>query len=225
MKVKSVIYLCIVMSLWPSCCLSLLADNRRPGRLFPPAKIPLLEEQREWQNSEEIIKRVGIQSGDVVADIGAGSGFFTIPLAEKVGVKGLVYAEDIQRGMIDYIAQKVAKIEMKNVRLVLGKVDDPALPDNSLDFAFMANVYHELEKPLLLLKNVKKDLRLHGKLVIIDWDTLKPSPFGPPKEERVSAEIVLEEAEEAGFVFVEKDEFMPYHYLLLFENSTVNHHY
>ncbi|MDR4504607.1 MAG: methyltransferase domain-containing protein [Candidatus Scalindua sp.] len=222
MQVTMVKYLFIAMSLWLSCCLSLSADTRRPGRLFPPAKIPVLEEQREWQDIEEIMKRVGIQSGDVVADIGAGSGFFTIPLAEKVGARGLVYAEDIQKGMVDYIAQKVDQMQIENIRVVLGEIDDPALPENTLDYAFMANIYHELEQPLLLLKNVKNDLHLHGKLVIIDWDPRKPSPFGPPKEEKVPEEIVLKEAEEAGFTFVERHEFMPYHYLLLFEKSIIN---
>lgn len=219
MKVKILKCLIILMSLWLSFCLPILAQDKRPGRIFPLEKLHILEKPRKFQEIDKIMYYMRIRSGDVVADIGAGSGFFTIPLAKKVGPKGFVFAEDIQKGMVDYITQKVAKLQMKNVRTILGKVDDPTIPDGSLNFAFIANTYHELEKPLLLLKNVRRDLRPHGKLVIIDWDPEKDASFGPKKEVKIPEEIVIKEAEKTGFYFIERHDYMPYHYFLIFKKK------
>lgn len=219
MKIKYSIF-CFVILLFIYTTAAAAAEERKPGKLFPPEKIHILEAPREWQDTEMIMHRLGLHTGDVVADIGAGSGYFTIPLARRVGDEGLVYAEDIQKGMVDYVSMKVEKLEMKNVVIVLGKIDDPILPDNSLNLAFVANTYHEVEKPLLLLENIKKDLRSDGRLVIIDWDPEKESPFGPPKKVRVHVDTLIKEAEEVGFDFLEKHDFMPYHYLLIFKKKS-----
>ena len=215
-KYKTTFTLILILVL-SSLCTPLTAQERRPGRLFPPEKIDILERPREWQDADEIMYRMRIRKGDVVADIGAGSGYFTIPLAVKVGAEGGVYAEDIQKEMTDYISKKVKKLRLKNIRVILGKVEDPLLPDNSLNHAFIANTYHELERPLLLLNNIKKDLRSHGKLTIIDWDPTKNPLFGPPKEVKVPVDTVIKEVEGVGFKFIEKHDYMPYHYFLIFK--------
>ncbi|KKN22199.1 hypothetical protein LCGC14_0917580 [marine sediment metagenome] len=213
-KYKTQFILILILAL-SSLCTPLSAQEIRPGKLFPPEKLDILERPREWQDIDEIMYRMRIHNGDVVADIGAGSGYFTIPLARKVGNEGRVYAEDIQKEMTDYISQKVKKLQLKNIRIILGKVDDPLLPNNSLNHAFIANTYHQLEMPLLLLYNIKKDLRSHGKLVIIDWDPTKDPFFGPPREVKVPVDTVIKEAEKAGFRLMEKHDFMPYHYFLI----------
>lgn len=215
-KYKTQFILILILAL-SSLCTPLSAQEIRPGKLFPPEKLDILERPREWQDIDEIMYRMRIHNGDVVADIGAGSGYFTIPLARKVGNEGRVYAEDIQKEMTDYISQKVKKLQLKNIRIILGKVDDPLLPNNSLNHAFIANTYHQLEMPLLLLYNIKKDLRSHGKLVIIDWDPTKDPFFGPPREVKVPVDTVIKEAEKAGFRLMEKHDFMPYHYFLIFK--------
>ena len=213
-KTNFILILVLVLS---SLCTPLSAQEKRPWKLFPPEKIDILERPREWQDIDEIMYRMRIRKGDVVADIGAGSGYFTIPLARKVGTEGRVYAEDIQKEMTDYISQKVKKLQLKNIRIILGKVENPLIPNNSLNHAFIANTYHELERPLLLLNNIKKDLRSHGKLTIIDWDPTKGPTFGPPKEAKVPFDTVIKEAEKVGFKFMEKHDFMPYHYFLIFK--------
>ncbi len=216
-KYKTNFILILVLAL-SSLCTPLSAQEQRPWKLFPPEKLDILERPREWQDIDEIMYRMRIRTGDVVADIGAGSGYFTIPLARKVGAEGLVYAEDIQKEMTDYISQKVKKLQLKNIRIILGKVENPLIPNNSLNHAFIANTYHELAKPLLLLNNIKKDLRSHGKLTIIDWDPTKDPLFGPPKEVKVPVDTVIKEVEGVGFKFLEKhDDFMPYHYFLIFK--------
>ncbi len=214
-KTKFILILVLALS---SLCTPLSAQEKRPWKLFPPEKLDILERPREWQDIDEIMYRMRIRTGDVVADIGAGSGYFTIPLARKVGTEGGVYAEDIQKEMTDYISQKVKKLQLKNIRIILCKVENPLIPNNSLNHAFIANTYHELAKPLLLLNNIKKDLRSHGKLTIIDWDPTKSPTFGPPIEAKVPVDTVIKEAGQAGFRLMEKhDDFMPYHYFLIFK--------
>ncbi|MGR3304067.1 MAG: class I SAM-dependent methyltransferase, partial [Candidatus Scalindua sp.] len=136
--------LLILVPFLPFFCTSLSAFERRPGTLFPPDKIFLLEEPRDWQDTEEILDRLRINPGDKIADIGAGSGYFTIPLASRVGDKGIVFAEEIQIEMVNYISKKVETLGLNNVRVVFGKVEDPSLLDNFFNLVFLANTYHEL---------------------------------------------------------------------------------
>ena len=213
---KILIFLALFLPLFST---YISAQVRSPGELFPPDKIFLLEEPRDWQDTEEIMARLHLGAGDIVADIGAGSGYFTLPLASRVGDKGLVFAEDIQIEMINYISRKVEKLDLKNVRVIFGKPEDPSLLDNFFNLVFLANTYHELEKPFLMLENIKKDLRYSGRLAIIDWDPAKRSPFGPPIEEKVPENTVINELERAGFELIEKHNFMPYHYFLVFRKK------
>jgi ubiquinone/menaquinone biosynthesis C-methylase UbiE len=209
--------LVILILLLASFCPPLSAQERRPGRLFPPERMQVLEEPRQWQDAEEVMDKLGLKRGDVVADIGAGTGYFTLPMANRVGAKGLVYAEDVQQAMVDYLSKKIDTLELGNIKVVLGKAEDPSLPENSLDLALLANTYHEVEKPLPLLENIEKDLKAGGRLVIIDWDPEKESPIGPPKSERVPRDTVIKEVEERGFTLLESHNFMPYHYFLVFK--------
>ncbi|MFV1975347.1 MAG: class I SAM-dependent methyltransferase [Candidatus Scalindua sp.] len=213
---KALLFLALFLPFLSS---NLSAQERLPGKLFPPDRIFLLEEPRDWQDTVEIMERLHLEAGDIVADIGAGSGYFTIPLASRVGEKGLVFAEDIQIEMINHISRKVDALGLKNVRVIFGKTEDPSLLDNFINLAFLANTYHELETPFLLLENIKKDLRHYGKLAIIDWDPTKKSPFGPPIEEKVPEDIVIKEVERTGFELIEKHNFMPYHYFLVFQKK------
>ncbi len=200
----------------------ILAQVRLPGELFPPDKLFVLEEPRDWQDTNEIMDRLQIKAGDIVADIGAGSGYFTIPLAERVGSKGMVFAEDIQIEMVNYVSKKIDGLEIDNVRVVFGKPDDPSLLDNFFNIVFLANTYHELEKPFMMLKNIRKDLRYYGRLAIIDWDPTKKAPFGPQKKDKVPDHIVIKEVERVGFELIEKHNFMPYHYFLVFRRNKSN---
>jgi ubiquinone/menaquinone biosynthesis C-methylase UbiE len=214
---KTLLFLALFLPLFPT---YISAQVRLPGDLFPPDKIFLLEEPRDWQDTEEIMARLHLRDGDIVADIGAGSGYFTIPLASRVGDKGLVFAEEIQIEMINYISRKVEELELKNVRVIFGKPEDPSLLDNFFNLVFLANTYHELEKPFLMLENIKKDMRHSGRLAIIDWDPAKQSPIGPPIEMKVPENILVKEVERAGFELIEKHNFMPYHYFLVFRKKS-----
>ncbi len=211
--------LLILIPFLPFFAKPLSAFERRHGSLFPPDKIFLLEEPRDWQDTKEIMDRLRINPGDIIADIGAGSGYFTIPLASRVGDKGIVFAEEIQIEMVNYISKKVEKLGLNNVRVVFGKVDDPSLLDNFFNLVFLANTYHELEIPLSMLENIRKDLRYNGRLAIIDWDPAIKPPFGPTKDMKVAKNTVIKEVERIGFDLIEKHNFMPYHYFLVFKKK------
>jgi ubiquinone/menaquinone biosynthesis C-methylase UbiE len=211
--------LILITTFLPLYCTSLSAFERLPGTIFPPDKIFLLEEPRDWQDTEEILGRLRINPGDKIADIGAGSGYFTIPLALRVGDKGIVFAEEIQIEMVNFISKKVEKLGLNNIRVVFGKVEDPSLLDDFFNLVFLTNTYHELERPLMMLENIRKDLKYNGRLAIIDWDPTLKSPFGPPMDMRVSKETVIKEVERIGFDLIEKHRFMPYHYFLVFRKK------
>ena len=214
---KTLLFLTLFLPLFPA---YISAQVRSPGELFPPDKIFLLEEPRDWQDTDEIMDRLHLGAGDIVADIGAGSGFFTIPFSSRVGDKGLVFAEEIQIEMINYISRKVEEQELENIRVIFGKPEDPSLLDNFFNLVFLANTYHELEKPFLMLENIKKDLRYSGRLAIIDWDPAKQSPFGPPIDVKVPENTIIKEVERVGFELIEKHNFMPYHYFLVFKKKS-----
>jgi predicted methyltransferase len=190
------------------------------GRLFPPQDLGLLEapDRDIWQHPDEVMDKLGIADGSTVADIGAGSGWFTIHLARRVGPNGVVYAEDVQSEMLAAISRRVNAIGLTHVRTILGKGSDPALPLRSLDAALMVDAYHEIDARdarVSLLRNLARALKPGGRFGLIDF-RLEGSGPGPAPEERVSPETVITEATEAGLELVAHETFLPYQYFLIF---------
>ena len=160
---------------------------------------------------------LGVGEGVVVADLGAGSGWFTIRLAERVGPNGLVYAEDIQSQMIDSISRRVERLGLKNVRTVLGRPNDPRLPPASVDAVLIVDSYHEMEQPVARLKNVARSLKPNGRIGIVNFTKDGGGP-GPAVEARVDPERVIADAQAAGLALRSRETFLKYHYMLVFEN-------
>jgi SAM-dependent methyltransferase len=152
----------------------------------------------------------------VVADLGAGGGWFTIRLARRA-VNGRVYAEDIQREMIEAINRRVEREGLKNVRPILGGASDPALPE-PVDAVLIVDAYHEMDDPVVLLRNVAKSLKPDGRLGIVDFTKDGGGP-GPPMEERVDPERVIRDARSAGLRLHSRPDFLRYQYLLIFVRS------
>lgn len=193
------------------------AQQRPPhGRLFPPQDLGLLEgpDRDAWQRPEQIMDHLGIAEGSVVADLGAGGGWFTIRLARRVGPNGRVYAQDIQPEMIGAIRRRVDREELKNVRTVLGTPQDPHLPD-PVDVVLIVDAYHEMEQPQALLGNVRRSLKPGGRVGIVEFTRDGHGP-GPPMEERVDPERVIRDAAAAGLTLASRGNFLRYQYLLEF---------
>lgn len=201
-------------------CLAALAAasaQSRHGRLFPPHQLALLEgpDRDAWQQPGRVMDALGIGDGSVVADIGAGGGWFTVRLARRVGPNGLVFAEDVQPEMIESIERRVQREALRNVRLVLGTVEDPRLPQGALDAILIVDAYHEMDNRVPLLGNLARSLKPNGRLGIVDFRLDGGGP-GPPLEERLAPEAVVEEARQAGLRLLSHETFLPFQYLLVF---------
>lgn len=193
------------------------AAGAQHARLFRPEDLGELEppDREEWQQPIRIMDALGIGDGSVVADLGAGSGWFTIRLASRVGPNGLVFAEDIQRPMIQAINVRVESLGIKNVHTVLGTASDPHLP-KPVDAVLIVDAYHEMEQKVPLLRNVAKSLKPSGRIGIVNFTKEGGGP-GPPMEERVDAERVISDAEAAGLRLRSRETFLKYQYMLVFE--------
>lgn len=186
------------------------------GRLFPPEKLGELEgpDRDEWQQPERIMDALAIADGSRVGDIGAGGGWFTVRLARRVGPNGRVFAEDIQRQMIESINRRVARDGFTNVEAILGTPLDPKLPPG-LDAVLMVDTYPVLADPVGLMTHIRRTLAPTGRLGIVDFkkDILGP---GPELDERLEPEVIIRDAERAGLKLHAHETFLRYQYLLVF---------
>jgi SAM-dependent methyltransferase len=144
---------------------------------------------------------LGIVPGKSVADIGAGSGWFTVRAARRVTVAGTVYAVDISSEAIHYIEKRAEKEEIKNIKTILSHANDPLLPRDSVDAVLLLKTYHEVAEPITLLKNLRPSLRPGAKVGIIDRN-------GDGENHGVARDIVVKEASEAGYKLLENNDFV-----------------
>jgi predicted methyltransferase len=192
-------------------------QRQQHGKLFPPEELGQLEglDRDVWQRPEKIMDELAIAEGSVVADLGAGSGWFTIRLARRVGPNGKIYAEDVQSQMIEVINRRIARENLPNVVTKLGTQDDPDLPAGQLDAVLIVDAYHEMEQPVALLRNVARALKPRGRIGIVNHTMAGGGP-GPPMDERVDQERVIREANAAGLQLIARPNFLRYQYMLVF---------
>lgn len=135
----------------------------------------------EAGEAEFVMDWAGIQLGTTVADIGAGEGYYTIRLAERVGPKGRVLAQDINRGALDRLGERVTREQLDNVAIKEGAADDPRLPENSFDRIFMVHMYHEIQEPYAFLWRMRPALAKGGHVIVVDRDRATDRHGIPPK--------------------------------------------
>jgi predicted methyltransferase len=188
----------------------------RHRELFPPQDLGLLEapDRAAWQKPDQIMDALGIADGAHVADIGAGAGWFTTRLARRVGPNGMVYAQDVQRQMLDAIRRRVQREGLANVRTVLGEGSSPNLPRGVLDAVLVVDV---TEVPVLervtFLKNLAIGLKPNGRIGIVNYKLGGGGP-GPEASLRVPRATVESDAAAAGLK-VKASGNLPYQYLLV----------
>ena len=189
----------------------------RHGRLFPPQDLGLLEgpDRDAWQKPDQIMDALAIADGAAAADIGAGAGWFTIRLARRVGPNGIVYAQDVQRQMLEAIRRRVAREGLLNVETRLGAGSAPNLPARALDAVLVVDVYPEVEDRVAFLRNLAAALKPGGRLGIVNYKPGRGGP-GPSPEEgvRVDIESVERDAQAAGLRVLARQT-LPYQYLLV----------
>lgn len=178
--------------------------------------------ERPQREEEEkpglLIEAIKLQPGDVVADIGAGTGYFSWRMAQPVGGKGLIYAVDIQQEMLDQLAAKMAARNVTNVKGVLGTPTDPKLPANSVDVVIMVDVYHEFDHPYEMMRNICRALKPGGRVVWVEYRAEDPKV--PIKRlHKMSEAQVKKEAAELPLEWVETIGTLPRQHIIVFRKK------
>ena len=183
----------------------------------PKAYIAMLEDpgRDAYQKPHEVLMALNLKEGDVVADIGAGSGYFSFRLAHHVGDQGRVYATDINPDMILHMNRRIRDLGVKNMITVLSDPDDPLLGKASVDLVFICEVWHHIEDQPKYLAQIRQILKPGGRVVMIDFQK-KELPVGPPVEMKIAREVLLRQMESSGFRLAKEHTFLPYQYFLVF---------
>jgi ubiquinone/menaquinone biosynthesis C-methylase UbiE len=172
-------------------------------------------EREAEEHSDEALNALKIPKGAVVADVGAGVGYFTWRLAERVGPEGIVYGEDIQQEMLNKLKKNIEDHHLNNVRIVLGKIDDPKLPKDSLDLVLLVDVYHEFSEPEKMLDRIRESLKPNGRLVLLEYRGEDPNvPIRP--EHKMTLKQVQAEVQPEGFKFEQSIETLPQQHIIVF---------
>jgi arsenite methyltransferase len=169
----------------------------------------------EYQKPHEVVTALALKEGDRIADIGAGSGYFTFRFARHVGASGRVFAVDINTDMIAHVNERVRAEKTTNVTAVLAKPDDPLLPAAAIDRVFICDTWHHIQDRGAYAAKLLKALRPGGRVVIVDFQK-KALPVGPPDEMKLAREEVIADFEPQGFRLEKEETFLPYQYFLVF---------
>lgn len=169
----------------------------------------------EWQQPDKVVTALQLKAGDKVADLGSGGGYFTFRLAEAVGDSGVVYAVDVDQGLLDYVKKTAEEKGYHNIKTVLAKTDDAGLPANTLDLIFVCNTYHHLQDKALYFSRLKQALNNSGRVAIIEFTSgwLKSIGHGTPTEK------ILSDMQQAGYGLQTQFEFLQKQNFLIFQSA------
>jgi arsenite methyltransferase len=168
-----------------------------------------------YQKPDEVVAALALKPGDAVADVGAGSGYFTLRFARAVGAAGRVYAVDVEPRMVEHIRQRAAEAGLTNVTATLAPPDDPRLPEHKIDLVFFCDVWHHVEKQAAYIAALRNSLAPAGRIVMIDYQK-RPLPVGPGMDTKIAREDVVRQMQENGFRLAGEHTFLPYQYFLVF---------
>lgn len=188
-------------------------------RCFPAAQAQRLEDpaRLKWLPPTEALKAIDIQPGQTIADVGAGTGYFTVSIAQMAGADGRVYAVDAQEEMLQWVAQKIEANALESINLVHADAAATTLPGASCDLFFIANVWHELDDRQAVLREAKRVLKPSGRIAILDWRPDVERVVGPPLEHRLSVEIAVNDLRQGAFHNMTAEHIGQYSWLVLAE--------
>lgn len=172
-------------------------------------------ERDTWQKPDEVVTQLQLRSGDVVADIGAGTGYFTRRFAVGVGPNGKAVGLDIEPTMVTHINEDAQKRGLTNLSARQVPPNDPQLPPQSVDVVFICDTYHHMQDRVAYARLLAQALKPGGRVVVVDFQK-RPLPLGPPMEWKLAPEAVTEEFRQAGFQLARSVDFLPYQYFLEF---------
>jgi SAM-dependent methyltransferase len=168
-----------------------------------------------WQKPEEVVRALGLRAGMAVADLGAGTGYFSRFLSAAVGSDGAVFAVDPEPKMVERLRARAEAERTANVVPVLASLDDARLPAGAVDVILIVDTYHHIDDRIAYFTRLRRALRLHGRIAVVDWKK-RDLPVGPPLEHKLAREVVVEEMTAAGYALVREPDFLPYQYFLVF---------
>jgi ubiquinone/menaquinone biosynthesis C-methylase UbiE len=208
--------LCFVLMACPTAVAQVAHKHHPPESAS--AYIKALEDpgRDKWQNPRRVAVELGLKPGDIVADLGAGSGYFTVRFARAVGLSGKVYAVDIDRGMLAYVERRAKEEHLENVQTILADPHDPKLPPSSVDLIFICDTLHHIAQREKYYPLLARALKPGGRLVNIDFEK-RDLPVGPALEMKIAKPDMIKEAQPAGFRLVREFDFLEYQYFLVFQ--------
>lgn len=166
-----------------------------------------------WQKTEAILDALQLTQTARVADIGAGTGYFSVRIAKRVP-DGKVFAADVEPDMLHYLGERAHREQLHVLQPVQANADTPNLPE-PVDVALIVDTYHHIDDRVAYFSRLKSSLRPGGRLAIVDFKT--DAPEGPPPERRIAPEKVIAELEQAGYALVGRHDFLPRQYFLVFQ--------
>jgi ubiquinone/menaquinone biosynthesis C-methylase UbiE len=194
-------------------------DQHQTHRLHdnPAAYIAALEDPKRdaYQKPHEVMEALAVKEGEVIADIGAGSGYFSVRLAQHVGKTGRVYAVDISADMIRHLQQRVHDMGLANVSTILARPDNPSLPE-PVDRFLIVDVWHHVDDQSAYLARIKERLKPGGQVIMIDFQK-RELPVGPPLAMKIARDDLVRQMETHGFRLAKEHSFLPYQYFLVFD--------
>ena len=216
LRVLSLLYLCAV--LWAEQVHPITGRHIAPVMGIGGADWLVRPEREAEEAPDAALDAIGIARGATVADIGAGAGYFTWRLAERVGPAGKVYANDIQPEMLTLLRKNIEARHLTNVETVLGAEDDPKLPAERMDLVLLVDVYHEFTEPEKMLRKIRESMKPDGRLVLVEYRKEDPNvPIRP--EHKMSVAEVRAEVEPEGYRFEKTLETLPRQHILVFRKS------
>lgn len=174
-------------------------------------------DEEEWP--DEVVKAMELEGGETIADVGCGSGYYTRRLARAVGKEGKVYAVDVQPEMIRIMKDLAKEEGLGNIIPVLGETADPKLPDESVDWILLVDVYHEFQEPEPMLEALRKSLKPDGRVALLEYRAEGDSARHIKPDHRMSVRQVLAEWTPAGFELVDLMEFLPSQHYFVFRKK------
>jgi ubiquinone/menaquinone biosynthesis C-methylase UbiE len=181
-------------------------------RLDDPAR-------RAWLPPAEVLEAMVLHSGETIADVGAGTGYFSLPLAQAVGPQGKVYAVDAQEVMLSLLRQKLDEFTLPIIELIHAEADNTGLPAFSCDHVFAANVWHEFDDHAAILREFVRVLKPGGRITVLDWRTDVEPLTGPPLDHRLDSSHAVDALCFSGFQKVATANVGRYSWLVLGERK------